>query len=672
MADRWESSRTSASAAKASVGAVRGLLAADQGPGAVDDLLLQLGQLHRLLAGAAALLPLLGGRGAAGGLLALAEDLLEGADLGEEHVAGGAPGVARRGRYPRPRSDRWRARRARRRAARRRPGGRPRPSSSPVPGSPRTISVGSRPASMTVTPWRTTPKSSACSAARLSSSIGETRTSCAGRVTRTSAGRFRVTLIASSVGNLLVRPSVSTSSTRVAVWVGQGQARPVDVARRRPPGERSTASSPSTSRAVATSLLSRRRRVRPVPSTAVTWRMSSTVFGSMPGVGGEGEVGVGPEDLGVVEDLDPVRLAGPAGEGDAVGEVGLDAVDPGGEGRVLEAPGHRPAGLGGRVALDDEVGLGSARTSSKRATTSRDVPRSISVSPGSTTRPVVIRFGVGGRRGAAGRAAADVEHERDDDQSRRGSRRGPARDAQSDQDGTESSQSWAPPVVEDAPEDRLLQVAAGRASASSSTAASRPVASSGCRASIRRAIRRAVAGRSRIASRATSRPVSRREADEEQGEPPAAGRRAPRAPDRQADADERPRPASRRPGPPRAGRSAAAGRPRPAPRAIRRSWRHRLRSGRSAPGEAPRQPGLDDQDRRSRPRSPIARASAALPARRSSTAAAARGRRPRPCSRAAVRTPSCSSAATSSGSVRLSAGSRLTAKGRGPSGASTV
>ncbi len=71
-------------------GRLRPGLASDQSPGPVDDLLLELGQLVGLL-GVLARLPFRLGRPARGGL-ALAEDLLEVADLGEEHVARRAPG----------------------------------------------------------------------------------------------------------------------------------------------------------------------------------------------------------------------------------------------------------------------------------------------------------------------------------------------------------------------------------------------------------------------------------------------------------------------------------------------------------------------------------------------------------------------------------------------------
>ena len=80
MAECWASSTALVSAAKVAVGLGSGL-AADQGPGGVDHLLLQLGELLGLLAVAALLGPLL--RRARGRGLALAEDLLEVADLGE-------------------------------------------------------------------------------------------------------------------------------------------------------------------------------------------------------------------------------------------------------------------------------------------------------------------------------------------------------------------------------------------------------------------------------------------------------------------------------------------------------------------------------------------------------------------------------------------------------------
>ena len=57
------------------------------------------------LLGVLALLPLVLGR-AAGRLFALAEDLLEVADLGEEHVARRSAAACRRGRCPRPRRSR--------------------------------------------------------------------------------------------------------------------------------------------------------------------------------------------------------------------------------------------------------------------------------------------------------------------------------------------------------------------------------------------------------------------------------------------------------------------------------------------------------------------------------------------------------------------------------------
>ena len=74
------------------VGRLRAGLAADQGPGGVDDLLLELGELLGLL-GVAACCCCCWAR-AGRGRLALAEDLLEVADLGEEHVARGPPGLA--------------------------------------------------------------------------------------------------------------------------------------------------------------------------------------------------------------------------------------------------------------------------------------------------------------------------------------------------------------------------------------------------------------------------------------------------------------------------------------------------------------------------------------------------------------------------------------------------
>ena len=80
-----------ASSANVGAGFAAGL-AADQLPGAVDDLLLQLGELLGLLGVAALLLAWL--FLARRGLLALAEDLLEVADLGEVHVARGPPRLA--------------------------------------------------------------------------------------------------------------------------------------------------------------------------------------------------------------------------------------------------------------------------------------------------------------------------------------------------------------------------------------------------------------------------------------------------------------------------------------------------------------------------------------------------------------------------------------------------
>ena len=69
-------------------------LAADHLPGAVDDLFLKLGQLVGLPGVAPALLSCSFSAEPLGGLLALAEDLLEVADLGEVHIALGAPWLA--------------------------------------------------------------------------------------------------------------------------------------------------------------------------------------------------------------------------------------------------------------------------------------------------------------------------------------------------------------------------------------------------------------------------------------------------------------------------------------------------------------------------------------------------------------------------------------------------
>ena len=81
-------------------------LSPHQLPGAVDDLLLKLGQLVGI-AGVVlpAFLLLVLGRSARW-LLTLAEDLLEVPDLGKEHVARGCAGAARRARRPRPRRNR--------------------------------------------------------------------------------------------------------------------------------------------------------------------------------------------------------------------------------------------------------------------------------------------------------------------------------------------------------------------------------------------------------------------------------------------------------------------------------------------------------------------------------------------------------------------------------------
>ena len=141
------------------------------------------------------------------------------------------------------------------------------------------------------------------------------------------------------------RPSRSTSWTLIALRVGQREGRAVDVAAvaggrerrglrpsRRPAG-------PS-----ATSLLRRQSRVSSVPSTAVTWRMSSTVFGSSAVYGGKTSCGVGPLELGVLEHLDAIGLGAPAVELDAVGEVGVDRLDAAGERRIFQAAGHRPRG----------------------------------------------------------------------------------------------------------------------------------------------------------------------------------------------------------------------------------------------------------------------------------------------------------------------------------------
>ena len=246
----------------------------------------------------------------------------------------------------------------------------------------------------------------------------------------------------------------------------------------------------------------------------------------------------------------------------------------------------------------------------------------------------------------------------------RGSPRGPVASTRSLQVGTVSSQSWARRW------SRAWRMTADcrkpsrpdGVAASSSTAARRPVPSSGCLASMRRATQRvsrterraAIAHtdpghRPRHRDKASSQPSGISFSPERRSDEPEA--HAGQGPDEPADA----------PAQSRAARAGSAARPVPMLVGVLCSCRQGLRADRAGSIDgSPRQPGFEDQDADDRQGSASARASGGLPARRYTSAGAARGRH---VFREwfARRTPNCSIVSTGSGAVLLSRGSRLTA-----------
>ena len=260
----------------------------------------------------------------------------------------------------------------------------------------------------------------------LSSSSGETRTSWAGWVILTTGGRLRVTLATISVASLLARPSRSTSSTLKPPRVGKREGRAGRRACHLRPGVSAIAwPSASTSWAVATSLLRRqsKRQLGPLDGRDMADVLDG--LGLERRVARENQLGVGALELGVFEHVDLKASVLLPSKFDAIGQVGVDRLDVAGEGgssrlRVM------PRGAAG-WALSSTTRLASAGTPPlKRATTRSDVPRSISVLPGSTCdvagagtrqRSRRARFGV--RPGLADQG------DRHGDQATQGSRHGP-------------------------------------------------------------------------------------------------------------------------------------------------------------------------------------------------------------------------------------------------------
>ena len=178
----------------------------------------------------------------------------------------------------------------------------------------------------------------------------------------TVAGLFRVTFTATSAGTLLVRPSRVDELDLVAVRVGQGEGRGVEVRALRPRASSGVACALLVDELGLGDLLVEvegQGQLGPLDGRDVADVLDD--LGLDRRVVGEDELGVGPADLGILEDLDLVGLAAPAGELDAIGQVGADRLDPAGEGRVFQAPGHRPASSAARGVLDDEAGVGRDR-----------------------------------------------------------------------------------------------------------------------------------------------------------------------------------------------------------------------------------------------------------------------------------------------------------------------
>ncbi len=165
-------------------------------------------------------------------------------------------------------------------------------------------------------------------------------------------------------GGQLVGPSVAVDELNLEpLGVGEGEAGLVTMLS--PSSIRVSAIAwpcSSIRRATVTSLLRWQSRVSSVPSTAVTWRTSSTVLVSSAVYSGKTSVASVRLKFGILEDADAIGRCAPAGELDVVREVGVDRLDPRGEGGIFQAPRHASAFLGlRRLGADDQVGLGGDR-----------------------------------------------------------------------------------------------------------------------------------------------------------------------------------------------------------------------------------------------------------------------------------------------------------------------
>ncbi len=134
------------------------------------------------------------------------------------------------------------------------------------------------------------------------------------------------------------------------------------------------------------------------------------------GVRGEDEVGVGTLELGILEDAHAVADRAAAVELDAVGEVGLDRLDPPGEGGILEAAGHGVAGGARDVAVDDEAGVGrrgavEAGDDQERAAAFEVDVAGIDLRPRRRPPPGRVRTAVGRRAHLEGDAGDHADQE---------------------------------------------------------------------------------------------------------------------------------------------------------------------------------------------------------------------------------------------------------------------